>query len=139
MCWKQEWASAINTINWTIIHIERAQAKLHKRAEEKKKTIEKLRLKSDKWSLREKEKVKELMEKNLHGVFECKILIDVLRGHQEMLKHMIEDYGISRKGESARLQALMTGQRKVKGKPWGKWDASKITAGKIIWPAKPQV
>jgi hypothetical protein len=136
VCWKQEWASAINTINWTIIHIERAQAKLHKRRINNEETKGKILIKGDKWSLQVVEK---LILKYQKGEHECKILIDVLRGHQEMLKHMIEDYGISRKGESARLQALMTGQRKVKGKPWGKWNASRITAGKIRWPEKPQV
>jgi len=31
MCWKQEWAMAINNLNWAIIHVQRAQVKVRKR------------------------------------------------------------------------------------------------------------
>ena len=118
MCWKQEWASAINNINWTIIHIERAQAKLRKRQIRNEATMGKLYAKGDKWSMKEFEKVGELVKKNAEGEKECKILVDVLRGHQKMLQIMIERYGITRAKESQRLKVLMTGNRKVTGKPW---------------------
>jgi len=59
-----------------------------------------------------------LIQKNRTAFNDCKALIDVLRGHQKMLQVMIEKYGISKAKESQRLKALMTGNRKVKGKPW---------------------
>jgi len=31
MCWKNEWARALNNINWALIHIERAKVKVEKR------------------------------------------------------------------------------------------------------------
>jgi len=58
------------------------------------------------------------IQKNREALTDCKALIDVLRGHQKMLQAMIEKYGIDRAKESQRLKALMTGNRKVKGKPW---------------------
>ena len=31
MCWKHEWARAVNNLEWAKIHIERARAKVEKR------------------------------------------------------------------------------------------------------------
>ena len=31
MCWKDEWAKAVNNLSWAIIHTERAQGKLEKK------------------------------------------------------------------------------------------------------------
>ena len=31
MCWKDEWAKAVNNLEWAIIHTERAQGKLEKK------------------------------------------------------------------------------------------------------------
>lgn len=31
MCWKHEWARAVNNLNWANIHIERAKVKVEKR------------------------------------------------------------------------------------------------------------
>ena len=31
MCWKHEWARAVNNLNWAKIHIERAKVKVEKR------------------------------------------------------------------------------------------------------------
>jgi len=31
MCWKNEWAKAVNNINWALIHIERAKIKVERR------------------------------------------------------------------------------------------------------------
>jgi len=31
MCWKNEWAKAINNLNWALIHIERARIKVERR------------------------------------------------------------------------------------------------------------
>lgn len=31
MCWKHEWAKAVNNINWALIHIERARIKVERR------------------------------------------------------------------------------------------------------------
>jgi len=117
MCWKQEWASAINNINWTIIHIERAQAKLQKRLANNERHLEyqMQREYKDKQALAE---IQGLIQKNRKAFNDCKALIDVLRGHQKMLENMIAQYGISKKSESARLKLLMSGARKVKGKPW---------------------
>jgi len=118
MCWKQEWASAINNINWTIIHIERAQAKLQKRLARNEQHLEyQMRQKGykDKQALAE---IQGLIQKNRKAFNDCKALIDVLRGHQKMLENMIAQYGINRQSESARLKQLMDGNRTVKGKPW---------------------
>lgn len=117
MCWKQEWASAINNINWTIIHIERAQAKLQKRLARNEQHLEyqMQREHKDKQALAQ---IQGLIQKNRKAFNDCKALSDVLRGHQKMLQNMIEVYGINRAKESQRLKVLMAGNRKIKGKPW---------------------
>ena len=67
MCWKDEWAKAVNNIEWAIIHTDRAQSKLEKRGnspgvDECKEVITELRqsqeqLKSmiEKYGIRKKE------------------------------------------------------------------------------------
>jgi hypothetical protein len=117
MCWKQEWASAINNINWTIIHIERAEAKLQKRLARNEQHLEyQMQLEyKDKQALGE---IQSLIQKNRKALSDCNNLVTLLRGHQEMLKSMIEEYGINRAKESQRLKVLMSGTRKAKGKSW---------------------
>ena len=62
--------------------------------------------------------VQGLIQKNRTAINECRALIGALLGDQVILRGMIEKYGINKAKESQRLKALMTGNRKAKGKPW---------------------
>jgi len=60
MCWKDEWAKAVNNLSWAIIHTERAQVKLEKKrrfpgVDECKEVITDLR--------QRQEQLKEMIEK----------------------------------------------------------------------------
>jgi hypothetical protein len=95
MCWKQEWASAVNNLNWAIRHTERAKAKLEARIAG-----------FENYTLGESE-----VEKARQGAAECEALITNFKNSQERLKRLIEVVGISRTDNPARTRILMTGRR----------------------------
>lgn len=95
MCWKQEWASAVNNLNWAILHTERAKMKLEKRV----KGFEKYTLSA------------EDVEKARMGVIECEALIVNFKESQEKLKRLIDEVGIWRQDNPARTKTLMEGRK----------------------------
>ena len=96
MCWKDEWEAAIKNLRWAIIHIQRAQDSLEKRALRNRKTLQKLQYPS------ERKHVEELLKKNTEAVEKCTIMIDTLKKYQAALINLIETHGISRKATQKR-------------------------------------
>lgn len=115
MCWKQEWAGAINNLNWAIIHVKRAQIKLQKRKLRNEKFLRHLKRSKSK-SQKLITETQELLIKNSAGERECKSVITTLQLIQKELKVMIETYGIKHASNPAATRKLMGGRRKVKGK-----------------------
>lgn len=103
MCWKQEWASAINNLQHSIEHIERAQDKLEKRKERNEAALKK-KYKTDFY---EETKIKARITKNNAGVEQCKGIITELKKRQDQLFIMIHEYGISKSDDPKRVYKLM--------------------------------
>jgi hypothetical protein len=119
MCWKKEWAAAYNNLSNAIIHVERGRAKLVKRAEKRKATIEKLLNKPDTKHPELLATAEGLYAKMNTGVALCTDVITDLKQRQEELKHLINDYGERRTDNAKMVQQVMEGKRKVRmvGKP----------------------
>ena len=102
MCWKQEWAAAVNNLNWAILHINRAKTKLEKRSlNDLKKPLSPADIDAAK-----------------KGLEKCKEIIASLEASQEELKWLIENVGLWRKDSPKRTKVLMAGRRKTSGRPW---------------------
>lgn len=86
MCWKFEWARAINNLNRAILHINRAREKVEKRSERAKLPEVKF-----KWNL---------------ATRKCKLLITVLQSVQRDLDKLIEEFGIKRKAHAQTIEKL---------------------------------
>jgi hypothetical protein len=107
MCWKQEWATAIGNLNYTILHVERARDKLIRRLERNEKHLQRL-VNSKKFNYPPMlAPVQKLIEKNRSGIKDCEDLIADMQMTQNRLYHMIKVYGIDRFGFSKRLMSLM--------------------------------
>ena len=108
MCWKQEWASAINNLQTAITHIERAEKKLLKRRLRNEKRLEHLK-KYDKehYYPYEINSIKALIKKNSAGEQDCKEIIKILKKQQNKLFKMIKVYGISHSKNPKRVYRLM--------------------------------
>lgn len=104
MCWKQEWAHAINNLQKAIMHIERARDKLNKRKERNEKSLKKKWAKNDRF---EQRKIEMRMEKNRKGQEQCENLIADLEETQDQLFKLIHKYGISRSDDPKRVYKLM--------------------------------
>jgi Na+/phosphate symporter len=91
LCWKDEWEAAVKNLKWAIIHIQRAQDSLEKRALRNRKTLHRLKYPS------ERKRVEELLKKNTEAVEKCSIMIETLRKYQAALINLIETHGVSRK------------------------------------------
>jgi hypothetical protein len=113
MCWKQEWAMAINNLEHAVGHIQRARVKLEKRLERNKKCLEKLK---DNPRFRNRfgqpyEKILAPTEKkiahNSAGIEECTRLIETLKTSQDHLFRMIHKYGIKHSEDPQRVYQLM--------------------------------
>ncbi len=105
MCWKQEWASAINNIQHAIEHIEKAQNKLMKRKERNKGALKYKWV--DRHDFYEKEKIEARITKNNAGIEQCKGVITELKERQDELFKMIHQYGISKSDDPMRVYKLM--------------------------------
>ena len=103
MCWKQEWAHAINNLQKAIMHIKRAQDKLDKRLERNEAALEKVRGK-DKF---EENKIGERLLTNTEGIEDCKEIISNLKTKQAQLYSMVHEYGINHSDDPKRVYALM--------------------------------
>jgi len=98
MCWKQEWAHAINNLQNAIEHIKRAQDKLEKRMERNESALDKSH---------EQMKVLSRIRTNHAGIEQCKGIITELKERQDELFKMIHQYGISKSEDPKRVYALM--------------------------------
>jgi hypothetical protein len=107
MCWKQEWAATIGNLNYAILHVERAYAKLQKRLVRNERNLERLKSNPKYNYPTVLAPVLALIEKNRSGIQECKNVIADLKARQDQLFHMIKVYGIDRFGVSKRLMSLM--------------------------------
>ena len=112
MCWKYEWAMAVNNLNNAITHVERARRKIHRRLLRNERTLRKFRS-SKKYNYPGCiEPVQKLIEKNREAELKCRLLIDLLRGHQRGLRWMINKYGIKMFSKKSRVaEKLMRGRR----------------------------
>jgi len=113
MCWKQEWAHAINNIQKAIEHIERARDKLEKRKQKNRAALEKVRGK-DKF---EENKIWDRLLKNIAGIEECGEIISNLKEKQAQLYRMVHEYGISHSDDPKRVYKLMGKYRPITKAP----------------------
>lgn len=108
MCWKQEWAMAINNLQHAIEHIEKAQIKLDKRKQRNEATIKRLegytKRYYDKFEVKKAEK---RLMKNSEGIEECRQVIAALKEEQDELFQMVHKFGISKSTHPKRVYALM--------------------------------
>ena len=102
MCWNFEWARAYSNIGWALLHIDRAQAKMDKRTQN-----------------RADPKVAARWQK---ATEENEEITRVLKECQEKLKALTNKYGISRGGDSKTVAKLMKGgiDKAVPTKEWVK-------------------
>lgn len=102
MCWKQEWAHAINNMQKAIEHVEKAHDKLNKRLERNEVNLEKCI--GDKFEIK---KIKKRIEKNTEAIEGCKQIIESLKINQNLLFMMIHLFGISHSEDPKRVYKLM--------------------------------
>lgn len=109
MCWKQEWAMAINHMTRAIIHTEKARAKLEKRAARNLETINRVQDKSQEYVHRAEmlKLASARYERMKQGVHRCEEIIAELKAKRCELHRMIVAYGISRRENPARVKQCM--------------------------------
>jgi len=107
MCWKYEWAMAINNIGRAIEHIERAQKKLEARLGRNQKNLERLQSNPRYNYPTQLGPVKELINKNSDGINKCKDMISTLKQQQDLLFRMVHTYAIKHKEPSQTVYELM--------------------------------
>ena len=107
MCWKQEWAMAINNLNGAIAHVERARAKLQKRLERNEANLQRMRQNKKCNYPSMLEPVQLLIRKNEQGMAECEQVIGALRQKQDQLFQMVHTYGIKHSDNPQRVYRLM--------------------------------
>lgn len=107
MCWKHEWAMAINNLERAKDHIRKARERLIHRKQRNLKNFE--RMKSNKKFNYPKmlAPVTALITKNQQGIDECDEIIEVLHKQQDQLFAMVHIYGIKRAGTPKRVYELM--------------------------------
>lgn len=111
MCWKQEWASAVNNLNWAIIHTERAKAKLGYRVTKFEEAVRN----ADKSEI---DRAHFNLDQSRRGVVECDELIKDFKKDQEQLKKLIDEVGLWVKDDPERTKTLLVGRRLKSGQPW---------------------
>lgn len=102
MCWKQEWAHAINNLQHAIKHVERAKGKLIKRKERNEAALKKKR--ADRY---ETKKILARITTNNQGIAQCEHVIHDLKEWQDVLFKMVHEYGISHSDNPKRVYKLM--------------------------------
>lgn len=107
MCWKQEWAMAINNLNHAIEHIERARTKLGEREQRNRRTLQKLRQSKKHNYPIETEPIEVRIVKNQKGQNQCEEIIEDLVKRQNQLFQMIREYGINHSENPKRVYLLM--------------------------------
>jgi len=117
MCWKQEWAMAINNLQMARTHIERAQDKLKKRQARNERNLQRMK-RSQKYNYPKMlAPTEELIKKNRFAEQDCKDIIADLRERQAQLFRMIHLYGIKHSETPQRVYQLM-----------GKYDITEANA-----------
>jgi len=96
MCWKDEWARAINNLNSAVTHVEYAEKKLEARLARNQKHLK--RLKEDKKYNYPPvlAPVQERIKKNMVAIEDCKMVIKEFRARQAQLFCMVHTFGITR-------------------------------------------
>ena len=117
MCWKQEWAMAINNLQMARIHIERAQEKLKKRQLRNERNLQRLKQNPKYNYPSQLAPVEELIKKNRFAEQDCKDIIAELKERQAQLFRMIHVYGIKHSESPQRVYQLM-----------GKYDVAEVSA-----------
>lgn len=107
MCWKQEWAMAINNLNFAIEHVERARVKLSKRLLRNEATLQKLRQNKKHNYPKELEPVEARVQKNRKAEAQCRQIVADFKERQDQLFRMIHDYGITHSENPKRVYSLM--------------------------------
>lgn len=112
MCWKYEWAKAVNNLNRAIIHVEGARKKIHKRLLRNQRTL-RVYKKSKKWNYPGcLAPVEALIKKNREAEEQCRRVIADFREKQNQLRRMISTYGIKMVSKKSRMaEKLMRGRR----------------------------
>lgn len=107
MCWKQEWAMAINDLEHAKEHVLRAQGKLRKRLARNKIALHRLSTSRKYCGSGSLAPVQQLIEKNRAGIEECEQVIAELRVRQDQLFRMVHVYGIKHSEAPQRVYKLM--------------------------------
>jgi len=107
MCWKQEWAMAINNLNRAAVHVMLAKAKLEKRLQRNEANLQRLRGNKKYNYPPMLAPVQALIEKNRAGIQECEQVIAELKVRQDQLFRMIHVYGIKHSEAPQRVYELM--------------------------------
>jgi len=107
MCWKQEWAMAINNLERAKEHIAKARAKLQARKARNEKNLEMLRRSKKHNYPSELQPVEALIARNEKGIWECEHICCDLEARQDQLYRMIKVYGIKRSENPERVRQLM--------------------------------
>jgi len=107
MCWKHEWAMAINNLQYAIEHVGKAQDKLRKRLARNKITLHRLSTSKNHCGPGSLIPVQRLIGKNIIGIEECEVVIADLRSRQDQLFRMVHVYGIKLSENPKRVYELM--------------------------------
>lgn len=106
MCWKHEWAKAINNLNRAERQIAYGRDRLEKRLLRNEKNLRsKQQSKKHNYPC-ELKPVQARINRNKAGISTCNDLIDMLKAMQDRLFVMVHAHGIS-KGNSQRVYRLM--------------------------------
>lgn len=104
MCWKQEWASAINNMTRAMVRIDRAKKKLEARATERCSTIVRARKKGRDDIVKVAE---EKLDKTMRGIATCDLVLDSIKEDRYTVMQMINEYGIAQSENPAKTLELM--------------------------------
>lgn len=108
MCWKEEWAFAIDFINKAIAHVEKAEKKIQDRRIRAQRWYVRLSMDKKHGTPSELAKVQTIIKKWAEAEQECYNVIERLRCEQRVLRDLIENYGFNRKHSgSARVRKIL--------------------------------
>jgi len=107
MCWKHEWAMAINNLEHAKDHVKHALVKLQKRKDRNERHLERLRRSKKHNYPSQLWPVRTLISKNAEGIKECEQILRDLEARQNKLYRMIQTYGIKHSGNPERVRQLM--------------------------------
>ena len=106
MCWKHEWARAINNLNRAIAHVVKAREKMQKRLLRNERNLRRLRQNKKYNYPSQLTPVQMLIEKNRRAIHECNQIIARCKQMEDSLFIMVHVHGIKR-GDSSKVYQLM--------------------------------